>query len=714
MDLKQVGHFQRLIERIHARPALQRYAAYFCRAWLQVVALIVGGFIVHFPALQGEPIWDDDYLIRTNPFIKSPLLILETFRHSLFPEAYASHYRPVQNLTYMADYFLWNNNFYGFHLSSVLFHVCSAILLYFLLRKLLPPLLTWRGRQSDTSTDRDTIVPSLIAFFVALLWVVHPIHSAAVDYISGRADSIALFFAFGGWLLFLKTREVSRPFVRHTLFLLAWSCGLLSLCSRESGCVLVLLFLLHLFGFEKSIALRRKCLVLVACLSMFGLYAGLRHLPGGQIQTPVSAARSVPERAVLMCRALGDYGRIMFFPANLHMERTIEDPRAIRSEKMRRELIVFDYLSIAGGLMLALFAFGALRSDRGQRLRLFGAAWFLLAYLPISNLIELNATVAEHWMYVPSIGLLVFLAGIALAFPPAWRRATVAFASCAVIALGVRSTVRSGDWLSNEIFAEHTMAAGGASVRIALLLGQTYVQRGDYAAAERIYRKALQLCPNYPIARNNLADALVRQGKEEEAKTVFVAANEAAPETRKEYARTWMTALNLARLYHTQHNNTDAINILETAHRNYPEIWELISYESELLRTENKLDQAIALVRPFTENNWWHFGAAMALGRLDTEKNNDDLAEVALHRASWLDINDTQALNLIAKIRLSQNRLNEACAVQRRAVSRQPDEPRQYLLLSNILARMGRDDEAQAEIAKASRLRDLAHTVAIN
>jgi Flp pilus assembly protein TadD len=709
--MKEGNNFRRSIEHIHARLALPRYAAYFRKTWLHVVALIVGGFVVHFPSLQGEPIWDDDYLTRTNPFIKSPLLILETFRHWLFPESYASHYRPVQNIIYMGDYFLWSNNFYGFHLSSILFHVGSAVLLYFLLRKLLPPLLTWRGQQSDISANRDARALLLIAFLVALLWVVHPVHSAAVDYVSGRADSLALFFALGGWLLFLKAGEISRPFVRGALSTLAWSAGALSLCSRESACVLIVLFLLYLFVFEKSTALRRKCIVLVACLSMFGLYAGLRHLPGGQIQTPLLSGRGAPERAVLMCRALGDYGRLMFFPANLHMERTVDDPRTVRSEKMRRDLIVLEYLSIAGALMIAVFALGALRSDRGQRLRIFGAAWFLLAYLPISNLIELNATVAEHWLYVPSIGLLIFLAGIALAFPSSWRRASVAFASCAVIALGVRSAVRSGDWLSNEIFARRTMAAGGVSIRIDLLLGQTYVQRGDYAAAERIYRKALQLYPDYPSARNNLADALVHQGKEEEAKAVFVAATEEAPETRKEYPRTWITALNLARLYHTQHNNADAINVLEAAHRNYPETWELISYESELLREANKLDCAIALVRPFTENNWWHFGAAMALGRLYTEKGDVDLAEAALRHASWLDIHDTQALNLIAIMRVNQNRLEEACCAQRRAISRQPDDPRQYVLLSNILDKMGRVAEAQDALAKVSHLRALAEAL---
>jgi Flp pilus assembly protein TadD len=712
--MKKVSNFQWSIQGIQRPLALSKYAEYFGKAWLHLVALIVGGFVVHFPALQGGPVWDDDYLTHTNPFIKSPLLILETFRHWLFPESYATHYRPVQNIFYMADYFLWNNNFYGFHLSSILFHIGSAVLLYFLLRKLLPSLLTWHGERSDISARHEASASSLIAFLVALLWVVHPVHSAAVDYVSGRADSLALFFGLGGWLLFSKAREISRPVLRRTVFALAWSAGALSLCSRESGCVLIVLFLLYLFVFEKSTALRRKYIVLVACLSMFGLYAGLRHLPGGQIQTTLSPARSVPERAVLMCRALGDYGRVMFFPANLHMERTVDDLRAVRSEKMRKDLIVLEYLSIAGAFMIAMFALGALRSGRGQGLRIFGAAWFLLAYLPISNLIELNATVAEHWLYVPSIGLLIFLAGIVLAFPPSWRRATVALGACAVIALGVRSTVRSGDWLSNEIFARRTLAAGGSSIRVDLLLGQIYAGRGDYAAAEQIYRKALQVYPDYPSARNNLADALVHQGKEDEAKSIFVAATEIAPENRKEYPRTWITALNLAHLYHTQNDDTDAIKVLEAARPNYLETWELISYESELLRQANKLDQAIALVRPFTENNWWHFGAAMALGRLYTEKDDVDLAEPALRRASWLDIHDTQALGLIAMIRLKQNRLEEAYVAQRRAVSRQPDEPRQYLLLSNILDRMGRNDEAHAEIAKASRLRDLAHIAAVD
>jgi Flp pilus assembly protein TadD len=85
-----------------------------------------------------------------------------------------------------------------------------------------------------------------------------------------------------------------------------------------------------------------------------------------------------------------------------------------------------------------------------------------------------------------------------------------------------------------------------------------------------------------------------------------------------------------------------------------------------------------------------------------------DAASAALRHASWLDIHETTALNLLALIQIRQNRLDDAWRTQRRAVNRQPDEPRQYLLLSSILDKMGRNDEARAALARVSRLRELA------
>jgi len=689
---------------------LRHAARYLSYNWVRCLLLILIGIFVRSPALQGERIWDDHYLSQANPFIKSPLLIFEVFRHHLFLDSFSAHYRPVQNISFFIDYFFWNTDEFGFHLTNVLLHVGSGILLYFLLRQLFASLIL-RGTQLAV---RDRVLKrmpwlSLGAFLVALLWVVHPVHSAAVDYISGRADSLAFFFAAASWLLFLHARRARRPLVRVSSYVLATFCGLLALLSREIALVWIALFLAHLFLIERRVALRIRIGALVCCAILIMTYFGFRHLPQQRL-TPVEQEgwMTTPVRAVLMVRALGDYGRIMVFPGNLHMERSVFDPTAYRSHADWRQAITTEYLSILGLVLLAGFAFGCLKKGRGQAARIFGMSWFLAAYLPISNIVRLNATVAEHWLYLPSVGLLLFLAGCAVELPRRhWRLAT-AFGLIAVAGLAARSYVRSTDWVTGETFYRRTLMSGGTSARTGLNLGQIYANRGQYAEAEKVFRKVMEIAPNYPIAQNNLANVLYHQGKNKEAEALLATIEKNSVETRKEYPRTWVAAVNLARMRHNAGDNQSALSVLDKARADYPGVWEVISYESEILRQTQGPDAAFRLVEDFVRDNWWHHSAALALGRLYAQKNDATLAEKTLRHASRLDVHDTEALRLIVLMQMRQNRLEEAVLTQRRAVSRQPDEPRQYILLSDILEKIGRSEEARATLAKASRLRALA------
>src|SRR5207237_4823312 len=112
--------------------------------WFRCAFMAAIAILIHSPALQGQRIWDDQYLAHDNPFIKSPLLILETFRHYLFLDSLSAHYRPVQNISFIVDYFFWNTDSYGFHLTNMLLHAGSGVLLYFLLRQLFASLFLRR------------------------------------------------------------------------------------------------------------------------------------------------------------------------------------------------------------------------------------------------------------------------------------------------------------------------------------------------------------------------------------------------------------------------------------------------------------------------------------------------------------------------------------------------------------------------------------------
>ncbi|HLW35212.1 MAG TPA: tetratricopeptide repeat protein [Chthoniobacterales bacterium] len=679
--------------------------------WFRCILLAAVVVLIHSPALQGQRIWDDQYLAHDNPIIKSPLLILESFRHHLFLDSLSAHYRPVQNISFIFDYYFWNTDEFGFHLTNTLLHAGAGILLYFLIRQLLSAFLFPASPIAVRQRIRRRLPwISNAAFLVALLWVVHPVHSAAVDYISGRADSLAFFFAAAAWLLFLKAQNLSRTAWRVVAYGLAVFCGLFALLSREIGCIWIVLFITHLLWIDKAVPFRRRLVAISCCLAMIGIYAGLRQLPAERATMAAQPGWTAPVRAVLMARSLGDYARLMVWPANLHMERTVVDPGSWRTNADWRRGINSEYLSIIGLLLLALLVYGSARKGRGQNIRTFGAVWFFAAYLPISNLFQLNATVAEHWLYLPLVGFLIFALGWAIELPIRYGYAATIVAIIAAAGLSGRSFVRSSDWANEETFYKRTLEAGGESARVSVNLAQIYVRRGNYALAEKLLREVLQKTPDYPTARINLGNVLIQQGKNAEAETLYHSLFSDDKRIRKEYPRTWISAVNLACVRHKAGDDKGALSVLDQARAEHPGVWEIISYEAELRREVSGASAALPLIEDFVRDHWWHYGAAVARGRLYAEIGNVAMAETALSHASRLDVHDAEALHLLAAIKLRQNDLEAAFRTQRRAISRQPEQPSQYILLSNILERMGRGEEARAALAHVSHLRELADT----
>src|SRR5256885_1495198 len=95
------------------------------RTGLVLLAILAAVFAAYAPVLNGQFIWDDTYLVGENPLFRSPIFSLEVFRHYLFLDSISTYYRPVQNLSYMLDYWIWRENPFGYHFSNLLFHGIS-------------------------------------------------------------------------------------------------------------------------------------------------------------------------------------------------------------------------------------------------------------------------------------------------------------------------------------------------------------------------------------------------------------------------------------------------------------------------------------------------------------------------------------------------------------------------------------------------------------
>jgi Tfp pilus assembly protein PilF len=397
---------------------------------------------------------------------------------------------------------------------------------------------------------------------------------------------------------------------------------------------------------------------------------------------------------------------MLIFPSQLHVERTVLEPASARNQSSWQSTIARHGLSAGGVLMLGVLLLGASRKGVGQRVRCFGASWFLLTYLPISNLFNLNATVAEHWLYLPSVGFLIFIVGVLFDLPARYLRFPIAFACIAVVGLSARSAIRSSDWVDPETFFRRTFAAGGSNSRIGVNLAVIYAAHGEHAKAETILRKVLQVSPNYSLARNNLAIALSRQGKMKEAEAMFERASN--PIEKSGYSQTCDGAKNLARLRHKEKDHVAAFAILDRARLDHPGNWELVRLQAEMIRDIEGPAKALPVVENFVREHWWHARASIALGGLLLEIGDLPQAAAAFRQASRLDVYDTEALNLVALVYVRQNQFEDASKTQRLAIARQPNEPRQYLILADILGKMGRAAEAKTALAQVTRLQAAA------
>ncbi|HEX5176873.1 MAG TPA: hypothetical protein VFV83_07590, partial [Chthoniobacteraceae bacterium] len=630
--------------------------------------------LIYSPAINGSLIWDDDYLVGRNPFFRSPIFIGEVFRHYLFVDNPARYYRPIQNISYMLDYWLWAGAPLGYHLTNIFLHGASGILLFVLLRRIVPGMLPQR--------TMDDLKATGIAFCVAMLWTVHPIHNAAVAYISGRADSLASVFALTAWLLCLRL-GVERTRGRQCLCGIVAAISILAaLCAKELALMWIGLFLLHMCVFDRQRSWRAKSKFIVGAMVVVGIYAALRSLPAtipGAISTP---ALPLTSRLLLMLRALGDYTGLIVFPARLTMDRTLTENAMYVSSKTWERFVHFEYLSVIGFAALVSCVWFCLDRRPGRQLRVFGAAWFALAFLPISNLVPLNAQVAEHWIYLASIGYLLFLAGCVFSLRPVASKVALVILALAMPLLALRTALRASDWTDAETFCWRTINAGGGTPRICNVLANVYGNRQDYQKQERVLRRTIELFPDYALARMNLGACLAKQGRLDAAKVFLETPAAVADESAHlPSPNSSLAPLQLAGLRARQGDLFGALTIVREAKKQFPGRWDLTKREAALATALGKSGDAMKCLEQFLGENWWHEEARLTLAELQLQAGAYAEAMTNLRVAEWLDLHNARPYTIKAQVEIARERYDAACDAQRAAIRRAPEEPMPYRVL---------------------------------
>jgi cytochrome c-type biogenesis protein CcmH/NrfG len=143
----------------------------------------------------------------------------------------------------------------------------------------------------------------------------------------------------------------------------------------------------------------------------------------------------------------------------------------------------------------------------------------VVSYLPVSGIIPLNASVAEHWLYVPSAFLFLAVCLTAAAILEAKpegskgraKRVILVGAAVWMLFLAGRTFVRTFDWKDQRTFLTQTIAKGGASVRMLISLAGLELSQGQLDAAKTHLETALHQQPGQPMALINLAAVAIKQ-----------------------------------------------------------------------------------------------------------------------------------------------------------------------------------------------------------
>jgi tetratricopeptide (TPR) repeat protein len=152
-----------------------------------------------------------------------------------------------------------------------------------------------------------------------------------------------------------------------------------------------------------------------------------------------------------------------------------------------------------------------------------------VTWLPVSNVFRLNATVAEHWLYVPSAFLFAAILFTARALAPERPKLFTAMRAAAalwLVFLAVQTWRQQGYWHDQHTFVNETIRRAGRGVRMVSNLGQLAMQDGKPEEALTLFREALAKEPKLALAHLNIAAVAYYQKDYDTASTELATAEE--------------------------------------------------------------------------------------------------------------------------------------------------------------------------------------------
>jgi tetratricopeptide (TPR) repeat protein len=410
-------------------------------------------------------------------------------------------YRPLTTFSFALSYHLWGYNPHPYHALNVLLHALNGVLVFFLLFFLLPK----PSERAPPSTGRARIIA---AFVAACLFVIHPVQTEAVAWISQRSTLLSQSFFLLALLAYLRHRLRPHP----AAFVAALLGFTLSLLCKESALVypaIVLLLDWYLQSREVAEpsqtvkAQGRAWLLPAASFAVAAGYVLTRSAVLGQVAQTHYWAGGLYRTCLLMTKGFAYYLRLLFIPHPLSIEYLFEVPRTAA-----------DPLVLMSASVLVAAGYAAWKWRKDRAMVSLGIAWFFVSLAPVSNIIPIRTIINERFLYLPIIGLCLAAAHMVAAVLGKTRRLKplMAFIVAFLAIMSLLSVQRSKDWSSGYALASSALRTCPQSAHIRYGMGRQYAERGELDQALKEFELALSIDPAYHEALNDIGLIAQRRG----------------------------------------------------------------------------------------------------------------------------------------------------------------------------------------------------------
>ncbi len=476
--------------------------------------------VVFSNGFNNDFVFDDHSIVDQNVLIRSLKNIPRFFVSSYWPISQGGEkkgiYRPVIITSYALDYFVWKLNSFGYHLTNYLFHSLNGILIFFLCAFIL------RRFRVQNNTR--------VALLAALVFIAHPVHVEAVTGIVGRAELVSTFFFLAALFLYIRSKKSLRYyFISLFSFMLA-------LMSKESAATLPAIIVLWDLLLNKkngaSISFKKiksnisRYLGYLAVTAVYlvirlSVLSGIGPVGGSK----VFHLKSISARVYTMSVVFMNYVKLLFYPVGLSPEK--------------RDFPIFENLLepgvIPGILVVILVVFIAFYMLKRRKLIAFCVFWFLIALLPVSNIIPIGILIADRLLYLPSVGFSILMAMPLLAVKKRKSNLMTFMLIAVIVSYSLVTMKRNTDWKNDLILWERTVQRFPDNYVAHNNIGALYYIRGMYDKAIKEYEKVIEIQPDYVEAWNNMGFAYKKKGLWKKAIGMYNKAIEINPEHAPAY-----------------------------------------------------------------------------------------------------------------------------------------------------------------------------------